>query len=240
MLSSGNKGTSKAPILPTRRDIMEKCEYNLRENMSNHCQSIPSSEHLLPVSSPPTVESNSAGSYSPLSQFIHPFIDSDTTAVLVGFSPVDIWNVEDFIQSLDSVGAPISAKLRQELLEEFGPNGRNEAWCSTLISPSCTIGRTCKVLNCNTLYPIKFSFAAGQCNIGGLPYCCESAARIQYLPTSISSFQIIACNTRDIVILNGKRITPDSGAFPLCHNDVCSVGFRVFVFTETNAQTLSL
>merc|ERR1712032_1493057 len=110
MLSSGNKGTSKAPILLTRRDLMEKCEYNLRQNMS-------SAEQLLPVSSPPAVESNSAGSHSPLSEFVHPFINSDITAVLVGFSPGDIWNVEDFVWSLDSVGAPISAKLRQELLE---------------------------------------------------------------------------------------------------------------------------
>jgi hypothetical protein len=81
----------------------------------------------------------------------------------------------------------------------------------------------------------KIQIGAGvgviDCNIGGAPLSCsETAATIRYAPTTAGDFQFTALNDDDIVTLNGKRITPGMGSFPLFNEDICTVGARVFVF----------
>jgi len=69
------------------------------------------------------------------------------------------------------------------------------------------------------------------CHIGGVPgSCSELAACIQYSTNDTGQFHLSCLSSRDIVTLNGQIVTPESGRLPLCHEDICSVGARVFAF----------
>ena len=231
MLSSGNKGSSKLPLVLSRRDVAEEDESGLRRIIS----SAPDTKvRSLPPTKAPCASDRDEEVAAPMSlgQSVHRFINSGNAAVLVGINPSDFhWKISDFIQSQNLPHSDAHTRL---LNEEFGPKGWNKSWCSAMISPSITIGRKSEKTRSFTVpaYELPFTFAVGSCNIGGNPFCGEIAATVQFNPTKFSNFQMTA-KSDDVVTINGKRLVPQSGPFPLKHLDVCSVGFRVFAFIET-------
>ena len=125
------------------------------------------------------------------------------------------------------------------LSKEFGRAGLNASFRSLVLSTPCTIGKASEQLQ-STYKTVGIKHTVGMsvenigCDIGGPDNSCsEAAARIELLPTCHGSFQLLACNDKDIVTLNGERIQASSGAFPLKNHDVVSVGARVFVFLQT-------
>ena len=230
MLSSGNKGSSKLPLVLSRRDVAEEDESGLRRIIS----SAPDTKMGSPSpSTAPCASDRGEQIAAPMSlgQSVQRFINAGNAAVLVGINPSDFhWTISDFIQSQNLPHPDAYTRL---LDEEFGPKGRNKCWCSAMISPSIIIGRRSeKIRSCTVpAYELPFTFAVQSCNIGGKPFCGESAAAVRFNPTKFSNFQITA-KSDDIVTINGKRLVPQSGPFPLKHMDVCSVGFRVFAFIE--------
>jgi hypothetical protein len=78
--------------------------------------------------------------------------------------------------------------------------------------------------------PIGGAIGSIDCHIGGNPNACsENAAYIRYFPTASAYFQICALSDNDSVTMNGRRIAPNMGFFPLFNEDVVTVGPRVFV-----------
>lgn len=154
-------------------------------------------------------------------------------ALLLGLNPSSFyWNFEDLIKQHDSI---VSSTLEKE----YGPNGLNASFTSFLQGTLSVIG--CANSHSRQVYS-KLGLGSADktlggpigcidCNIGGSSgSCSESAACIQYRPTVTGQFIFSALSTTDLVTLNGRRITPELGTFPLFHEDICTVGARVFVF----------
>ena len=123
------------------------------------------------------------------------------------------------------------------LMPEYSKGGFNERFRTLVQGTSTIIGcasmRTQRVYESLGLGTPPIGGAVGQidCHIGGLSKCCsEVAACIRYVPTTSGDFQFAALSNDDVVTLNGKRITVESGSFPLFNEDICTVGARVFVF----------
>mmetsp|Transcript_6650 Transcript_6650/g.11843 ORF Transcript_6650/g.11843 Transcript_6650/m.11843 type:complete len:1765 (-) Transcript_6650:235-5529(-) len=231
MLSSGTKGTSKATILATRKDIADMSEKLLLHNISDYI-----SGHLSSVSKTFLQSSQTPDRFQQL-----PACVSSTRFVppmLIGLQASDVaWEIEKFIEACQDASALEAVASYSKLFNEFGAAGANRLFRTFLLSPSCTIGRASKGTQ-NTFLPsdhvnstLGMPVGNLECNIGGPDYSCsEMAAKIQFLPSKYGNFQFMACNDDDIVTLNGQRITESRGALPLRDRDVCSVGARVFVF----------
>ena len=125
-----------------------------------------------------------------------------------------------------------------EALEaQYGEGGFNENFRTVVQGTATIIGcassRTQRVYRSMGLGNIPVGGAIGNvdCNIGGSAVgCSEAAAVIRYMPTQSGEFQFSALADDDVVTMNGQRITPDMGSFPLFNEDICTVGPRVFVF----------
>ena len=232
MLSSGTKGTSKATILATRKDIADTSERLLLHNITDHV-----SGNVSSVSKSFLRPSQYAGVSSNVSA---PQIHSRGYAMLIGLSASEFgWTIEKFMESCRDVSGQNTYALSLKLKNEFGPSGSNKSFCSFLLSPSCTIGCASSKSQNTFLSAVHVNSTLGmpagnlQCNVGGSDFSCsEMAAKIQYSPSEHSNFQFMAFNNDDCVTLNGQRISAHVGALPLRDRDVCSVGARVFVFVE--------
>jgi hypothetical protein len=129
------------------------------------------------------------------------------------------------------------------LAVEYDDDGVNEKFLSLIQGTICTIGCASKLTQ--EMYhslglgsvPLGGSVGTLDCHIGGVPgSCSEIAACIRYAPNESKSslFQISSLTALDTVTVNGKNITPEMGDVPLFHNDICSVGARVFALVEPN------
>ena len=97
----------------------------------------------------------------------------------------------------------------------------------------CASARTQRVYESLGLGTAPIGGAVGliDCHIGGSSQCCsEASACIRYFPTASGDFQFSALSGEDIITMNGQRITPEMGSFPLFNEDICTVGPRVFTF----------
>ena len=241
MLSSGTKGTSKATILATRKDIADMSEAKLLQNVSNYA-----SGRLSSVSKT-FLRTNQSTSVQKMN-LNHPL--RPCTAVLVGLTASDFgWEMQKFINTCqNTLGAQNEAILRIKLTTEFGTTGVNRSFCAFVLSSPFTLGRVSKAACQNSFLaprPASTATSTGtstlgmsvggnvDCDIGGPNYSCSGmAAMIEYMPSKFGNFQFMACNDDDIVTLNGQRVTASTGPLPLRDRDVCSVGARVFVFIE--------
>jgi len=233
MLSSGTKGTSKATILATRKDIADMSErlllHNISDYISGHLSSV--SKTFLQSRQTPDRFQQLPSTDASCTQFVPP--------MLVGIRASDVaWEIETFIEACQDASVTQDAVASySKLFNEFGSSGVNHSFRTFLLSPSCTFGRASKGSQNKLLSTCHINGMLGipagniDCNIGGPEYSCnEMAAKIQFLPTKYSDFQFMACNDDDIVTLNGQQLTASMGPFPLRDMDVCSVGARVFCF----------
>lgn len=165
-------------------------------------------------------------------------------AMLLGLVPDPFgWSVENFVQAHGSNVDII--KARSYISSEYGVGGLNETF-RTIIQGSTTVigcasARTQRVYKSMGLGvpPIGGAVGSLDCHIGGSSNCCsESSACIRYLPTASGAFQFSALSDKDLIMLNGQRITPLMGSFPLLNEDICTVGPRVFVFLLPNDSAL--
>jgi hypothetical protein len=229
MLSSGTKGTSKATILATRKDIADMSEKQLLQNVSGY-----TSGNISSIS-----KAFLQSSLRPDMNFTEP-MRPHSIAMLIGLQASDFgWEMKKFIDSCNSVGVHSSSALPLIIADQFGANGANRSFYSFVLSSSFTMGRARKDPQNKFLPSADVNSTLGMpigdldCDVGG-PYnsCSEMAAKIQYLPSKCGNFNFVACNDDDIVTLNGQRINTSTGPLPLRDKDVCSVGARVFVFIE--------
>ena len=155
-------------------------------------------------------------------------------AMLCGL-PHDIgWRLEDFITSSADDGATAAECLSLEYEE----NGRNEKFRSVIQGSLCVLGRATGRMTRLFSELAGSSVALGEgvgdidCHVGGPIYSCSSrAACIRY---ALGEFKFCCLNDSDVVTLNSQRISTGMGWVPLTHNDVCSVGPRVFAFILPN------
>ena len=158
-------------------------------------------------------------------------------ALLVGLDPSLFgWNIDSIVskQYFGSVGERRNATAA--LTEEFGEDGLNQQFRSLVTGGTTVIG--CASSRMKRVYsslgmgspPMGGSIGAIDCNTGGNSKCCsETAACIRYVPTETGDFQLSAL-TSDLITMNGQRITPEMGSFPLFNEDICTIGSRVFLF----------
>mmetsp|Transcript_4493 Transcript_4493/g.12972 ORF Transcript_4493/g.12972 Transcript_4493/m.12972 type:complete len:1561 (-) Transcript_4493:211-4893(-) len=158
-------------------------------------------------------------------------------ALLVGIDPSLFgWNI-DSIVSQQYFGSDSERRNATEALtEEFGPDGLNENFKSLVQGSTTVIG--CASSRMKRVYsslvmgspPMGAPIGPIDCNTGGNSKCCsETAACIRYVPTDTGDFQLTALST-DLITMNGQRITPEMGSFALFHEDICTIGSRVFLF----------
>ncbi len=236
MLSSGTKGTSKASVLATRKDIADMNEQTLLKNVSDYT----ASDSISSVSKKflDTIQ-------SPGNIFFQLPATCDSSCALpmrpclIGLRASDFgWDVNKFMDLCQDVSVENSI-LSSKISFECGI--ANTSFFAFVFSSPFSLGRASKesndalVLNSpqigNTL---GMPVGNLDCNVGGLEFSCsEMAAKILCVPLKCSNFQFIACNDDDIITLNGRRLYASMGPLPLRNRDICSVGARVFIFVET-------
>jgi hypothetical protein len=169
-----------------------------------------------------------------------------SSAILVGLSASTVrWDLQSFAEeSVHELRSEQDIMAALQLLAvEYDDDGVNEKFLSLLHGTICTIGCASKLTQ--EMYhslglgsvPLGGSVGTLDCHIGGVPgSCSEIAACIRYAPNESKSslFQISSLTALDTVTVNGKNITPEMGDVPLFHNDICSVGARVFALVEPN------
>jgi hypothetical protein len=258
MLSSGTKGTSKASILSTRKDLADMNEKQLLQNVSSYMTSASGSNNVnvsrtsiskayLQTSlcpPPPTTHSDNTTLNQSMSQ------DTTTTstngpyrnAMIIGLKASDFnWQMKTFIESCGVGGSMSLSVTIANLHSQFGNNGVNGTFYALIRSSTFTLGRASNDdCTMNKYLPSSCSISLGMpvgnldCNIGGPENSCSTmAAKILYVPSSVyGNYQFIACNNDDVITLNGQRVCMATGPLPLRDKDVCSIGARVFVFIE--------
>ena len=168
------------------------------------------------------------------------------SAILVGLSASSLrWDLQSFVEeSVNELRSEQDIMAALQLLAvEYDDDGVNEKFLSLIQGTICTIGCASKLTQ--EMYhslglgsvPLGGSVGTLDCHIGGVPgSCSEISACIRYDPNESKSsrFQISCLGAVDIpvVSVNGKSITPEMGDVPLFHNDICSVGARVFALVE--------
>lgn len=158
-------------------------------------------------------------------------------ALLVGIDPSLFgWSI-DSILSKQYFGSESERRNATEALtEEFGEDGLNQRFRSLVEGSTTVIG--CASSRMKRVYsamgmgspPMGGPIGPIDCNTGGNSKCCsETAACIRYVPTETGDFQLSALSS-DLITMNGQRITPEMGSFPLFNEDICTIGSRVFIF----------
>jgi hypothetical protein len=159
-------------------------------------------------------------------------------AMLIGLAPAAFgWDLQEFVEA-SRLGSEQEVMAALQLLAvEYDDDGINERFRSVIQGSLCIIGAAGKATqqSCYSLglgaVPLGGCVGKLDCHVGGVPgSCSERAACIQHAPSETSVFQFSCVSEDDIVTLNGRKITPDTGTFPLFNEDICSVGARVFVF----------
>lgn len=167
-------------------------------------------------------------------------------AMLVGLSASSLeWDLQSFVEdSLHQISSEQDIMAALQLLAvEYDDDGVNEKFQTLIQGTVCIIGCAGKVTQ--DMYkslglgsvPLGGSVGTLDCHIGGVPgSCSELAACIRYSPNESKSslFQLSCLGAHDIVTVNGNKIIPEMGYVPLVHNDICSVGARVFAFVAPN------
>ncbi|KAL3769381.1 hypothetical protein ACHAW5_010500 [Stephanodiscus triporus] len=247
MLSSGTKGTSKATILATRKDIADMSEKQLLQNVSGYISgnvlSVPKA--FLQTSQRRDMSLKQLATRVSSTKSAEP-MRPHHIAMLIGLQASDFgWEMKKFIDTCHGVGVHSSEALPIIINSQFGADGANRSFFAFVLSSSFTLGRACKHSR-NKFLPSAdinstFGMPVGDldCDVGGPDNSCsEMAAKIQYLPSKCGNFQLKVMNDDDIITLNGRRISTTTGPLPLRDRDVCSVGARVFVFVEEIAPHL--
>jgi hypothetical protein len=177
-------------------------------------------------------------------------IDNNThrlvgSAMLVGLSALSMgWDLQSFIEeTIHKLGSDQDIMAALQLLAvEYDEDGVNEKFQSLIQGTICFIGCASTITQemHNSLglgsVPLGGSVGNLDCHIGGVPgSCTEFAACIRYRPnqSKTSTFQLSCLSVEDIVTLNGEIVKPEMGYIPLHHEDICSVGARVFAFNVT-------
>jgi hypothetical protein len=258
MLSSGTKGTSKASILSTRKDLADMKETQLLQNVSAYtsvCGGSTTTVNVLRSSiskallqtsllcppPPPPPDNTTISRLMSQDTAIRPY----KSAMIIGLKACDFgWQMKTFIESCGVGGSMSLSVTIANLHSQFGSNGTNGTFYAFLRSSTFTLGRAgnddCtlnKYLPSSTNASVmSLGMPVGNldCNVGGPENSCSNmAAKIQYVPSSAcGNFRFMACNNDDVITLNGERVTVVTGPLPLRDKDVCSVGARVFVFIE--------
>jgi hypothetical protein len=159
-------------------------------------------------------------------------------AMLLGLSPsLFNWLADTCLADRSFSSEDDTERAQTALTVQFGPKGENESFRTLVQGTTTVLG--CASYRTQRVYtsfnfgtpPIGGAVGAIDCHIGGSPKACsESAASIRYNPTPSGDFQFSALSDDDVITMNGRRITPAMGSFPLFNEDVCTVGPRVFVF----------
>uniref|UniRef100_A0A7S1UWH9 AP2/ERF domain-containing protein n=1 Tax=Grammatophora oceanica TaxID=210454 RepID=A0A7S1UWH9_9STRA len=223
LLSVFAKGVTKAPVLGPRAALAEKTDDELLEMAMERLEAVRRNEYAV------TDGSGRAEVEPELKPCSNSF--KRGCAMFLGLSPTSFgWSVENVADYQDS------EELYSALSAEYDSDGYNERFKSVMQGTVCMIGRAsaameqaCESIGISQL-PLGGTVGNIDCHIGGvLGSCTTAAAGIQCQPAT-SEFHLVARNNDDIVTVNGKRITADTGSFPLFNEDICSVGSRVFVF----------
>eukprot|EP00934_Nitzschia_sp_Nitz4_P002463 Nitzschia sp. Nitz4//scaffold119_size111653//105250//109419//NITZ4_004214-RA/size111653-augustus-gene-0.231-mRNA-1//-1//CDS//3329533908//2453//frame0 len=180
---------------------------------------------------------------APVSSFLRPCAPSRGQlvppggAMLFGLSSAMFgWDAAAFLQRR-YFASETDAQRAETAIEELGPGGENEEFQTliqgTLTILGCASYRTIRVyasLLGGATPPVGGAIGSIDCHLGGSSKTCgEAAASIRYLPTEDDENFSLSALSEDMVTLNGQRITSEMGSFPLSHEDVCTVGSRVFV-----------
>ena len=158
--------------------------------------------------------------------------------MLLGLSSASFgWNFQAYVANRYPENESASNEATSVLGAQYGDGGYNEKFRTIIQGTSTVIGcasaRTRRMFDSLGLGtpPIGGAVGSIDCNIGGESKCCsEASASIRYVPTSSGAFQLSALSGDDLVTMNGQRVTPEMGSFPLFNEDICTVGPRVFVF----------
>ncbi|KAL3944614.1 MAG: hypothetical protein SGBAC_001326 [Bacillariaceae sp.] len=168
-------------------------------------------------------------------------VKSDTPhpggAMLVGLSSVSFgWDAQEYVASCFNESDTNTDRALSALIAQYSDRGVNDSFRTIVQGTSTLIGcaneRTQRMNDSLGLRSVPFGGAIGSidCHIGGSAIgCSENAAYIRYCPTDSGDFQFCALSDTDLVTMNGRRITPKMGCFPLFNEDICTVGPRVFV-----------
>ena len=158
-------------------------------------------------------------------------------ALLVGINPSLFgWSIDSIVSKQYFGSDNERRKATEALTEEFGEDGLNQHFQSLVQGSTTVIG--CASSRMKRVYsllgmgspPIGGPIGPIDCNTGGNSKCCsETAACIRFVPTETGDFQLSALSS-DLITMNGQRITPEMGSFPLFNEDICTIGSRVFLF----------
>ncbi len=158
-------------------------------------------------------------------------------ALLVGINPSLFgWSIESIVSKQYFGSENERRNATEALTEEFGEDGLNQHFQSLVQGSTTVIG--CASSRMKRVYsslgmgspPMGGPIGPIDCNTGGNSKCCsETAACIRYVPTENGNFQLCALSS-DLITMNGQRITPEMGSFPLLNEDICTIGSRVFIF----------
>jgi len=228
-----SKGVYRAWSLAPREDYQKKTDAELMETAVSRIEAVRKANYAVTEQNQPASVDDMLRSCLPQSSASA--IREKGAALLLGLSSNMFgWDLETFVSSRVFDSAEQQKNALAALTSEVAAN---ERFCTLLQGPLCIIGnaspttrRAHKALGLG-LIPIGSSVGEIDCHIGGiLLSCSEMAATIRFAPTTAGDFQFAALSDEDTVTLNGKRITPGMGSFPLLNEDVCTVGARVFVF----------
>jgi hypothetical protein len=227
------KSTGRAVALAPRNVFIESSDIELAGAVAKRLVAVRGLHYVITDMMAPAPVMSDFRPCTPVSALPTPLMGG---AMLLGLSP----SLFAWTRETRSAGWNLSssAKEAEEALDlEFGLQGNNEIF-KTLVQGNLTI-IGCASFRTQRVYasfnagspPLGGAVGSIDCHVGGNPKACsESAAAIRYIPTSTSGFQFSALSDDDVVTMNGKRITPEMGSFPLFNEDVCTVGPRVFAF----------
>mmetsp|Transcript_13452 Transcript_13452/g.19827 ORF Transcript_13452/g.19827 Transcript_13452/m.19827 type:complete len:1312 (-) Transcript_13452:194-4129(-) len=232
-----SQAVAKAPVLASRKLFESQTDDELAKMACARIFAARRNGYCISdaVEIPPEIE-NEFRPCTPVNFFL-PTIPAGG-AMLLGLAPnLFGWMYDVFASSIDFESDEHEDRAEELLSEEYSQEGYNESFRAVIQGSVCVIGRASKATEqaCEELglgAPVMGGTLGDiDCHIGGTPNSCsESAAIIQYLPSSASDFQILANDDEDLVTLNGRRISTGMGSFPLFNEDICTVGSRVFVF----------
>lgn len=164
--------------------------------------------------------------------------DLEGGAMLLGVKPSHFgWNVDSILSKQFFTSDKEASQAASVLAADYDENGLNEKFCTLIQGTVTIIGcASSRMLRAYAALGLKTPPVGGpigpiDCNVGGSSKCCsEIAALIRFVPTKHGDFQFSVLSSDDLITLNGQRITPELGSFPLFNEDICTVGSRVFVF----------
>jgi hypothetical protein len=230
------KAVSKTPILGPRDSLENLSDSELQALTAVRIQAVRKSSYCLDgYDNCPAPAIESVRCCLPIldSRGIRPV----GAAMLMGIPATLSWSLQAFIHA-NGLESDESMTAVQMLAVEYDEGGVNEGFRSIMQGNVCIIGQANKRLLRHFRElgggsaPVGCSIGELDCHIGGVPGTCSSrAACIRYTG---NEFQLACLNDKDIVTLNGKRITTEMKGLTLLNNDICSVGPRVFVFILPN------